>query len=320
MNDNLAIDGELVEPIFETLKNNPPKFIVANDPLSEFLSISTIGTKTIKDQYLIPQQEDQCTTRQPVVCEVDDRCKLYKDQCVHSSRIKPFRELSKEMGNRIQGKFTFEPNDFIIQDSTVFYKIIISMKTKRLYVLFNSGFYIQDFKNFNLKQVIDIILNTEIDVKVVLCGHSQGGSIALKTAEIMATHHSAVFKERCMVIALAPFPSLKTDILYDSTNVHVYLTAIKINERLYVDPVYCKNDKQRKHYLPFIVLLLDGKRVSELVVRDEFHPMNETIGETINRIIFGQLHALSTYLNFFYLRKIKGGTRRSRKQKRSRKR
>ena len=226
----------------------------------------------------------------------------YKNQCVQQSRIKPFNELSKEMGNRIQGKFAFNPNDFIIHGSTAFYRIIISMKTKRLYVLFNSGTYIDNFKVFNLKQVIDIILDTVDDV--VLCGHSKGGALALRTAEIMATHYTEVFKARCVVIALAPFPSLKTEILYDSTNVHVYFTAIQLKEHRYVDPVYFKNDRLRKHYLPYKVLLLENEKVSELVVRDDFHPANETIGVLMNRVIFGQLHALSTYLNFFHLRKM----------------
>jgi hypothetical protein len=306
-----------MDKIFDSFKVNPPSFIRENDPLSEFLSISTLGVKTTQDQYLIPQQEDSCTARQLEICELDNHCQLYKNQCVDSSRIKPFRELSKEMGNRIQSKFTFEQNDFIIHDSSNFYKIIISTKTKRLYVLFNTGSYIFDFKSFNLKQVIDIILSTDLDVNVVLCGHSQGGSLALKTAEIMATYHSTLFKERCTVIALAPFPSLNTDILYDSTNVHVYFTAIKTNENLYIDPVYFKNDKQRKHYFPSTVLLLD-KKVTELVVTGDFHPMNETIKETINRIFFGDLHALSTYLNFFYLRKLNGGNRQMRKSRKQR--
>jgi len=221
----------------------PPSFIQDNDALSEFLSISTLGAKSTTDEYLIPQ-EDSCTTRQIDQCEVDRRCKIYKQKrtykktCVHPSRIKKFRELSKEMGNRIQGKFTVVPNDFIIHETDDFYKIIISVKTSRLYVLFNSGHYILDFKEFNLKQVIDIILAAE--TPVVLCGHSQGGSLALKTAEIMAMHYSDFFKERCTVIALAPFPALNTDILYGSTNVHVYFTAIKTNENLYIDPWYFK--------------------------------------------------------------------------------
>ena len=73
MNGSRLVELELVEPILEAFKINPPTFISENDRLSEFLSISTIGTKQKEDKYLIPQHEDSCTTLTPDICEVDDR-------------------------------------------------------------------------------------------------------------------------------------------------------------------------------------------------------------------------------------------------------
>jgi len=52
------------------------------------------------------------------------------------------------------------------------------------------------------------------------------------------------------------------------------------------------------------------KKVTEFVVTGDFHPSNENLSEPENHTTFGGLHALSTYLNFFYLRKIHGGQKR----------
>ena len=296
--------------IFTQFDKPIPSFISRRDSLMEFLSISTLTAKKNTDVYLIPQ-EDVCTDRPPDQCY--EPCTIYKDTCVHSTRIKPFSELSKEMGNRIKGKFTTTPFDFIIHDSGSFYKLIISMKMKTLYVLFNSGYYISDFESYNLKKLIEIILQTDKDFSVVLCGHSMGGSLALKTAELMATHHPSFF-EKCSVIALAPFPSLETDILFElDANIRVYFTAVKINDHVYVDPWYFKNDTKRRQYEPFTLLLLD-KTVREVVTTD-FHPMNEFISEYSNHILFDSLHKLSIYLNFFAHFTV-GGKRKTKKNKR----
>jgi len=316
----VANDHESVMEMLSPFQTNPPAFIRHRDPLSEFLAISTLTAKAKTDEYLIPQEDDSCSIRPLYQCEIDTQCKQYKEKCVSPARIKPFRELSKEMGNRIQGKFTFEPYDFIIHDSGRSYKLIISMTTKRIYVLFNSGSYIHNFEDFNLPQLIDTILKTEKDFLVVLCGHSQGGSLALKCAELMATDHLRFFKERCTVIALAPFPALETDILFskevkDLKNIHVYFTAVQTNGHVYVDPWYFENDKKRKHYVPLTLLLLD-KTVKEVVTED-FHPTNDHVSARFNHSFFDSLHSLSMYLNFFHLRTIVGGKRR-RKSRRSR--
>jgi hypothetical protein len=321
--EHLALAAEDHESVMEMLRpfqTNPPAFIRDRDPLSEFLAMSTLTAKAKTDEYLLPQ-EDSCSVRPLYQCEIDQQCKVYKEKCVSPSRIKPFRELSKEMGNRIQGKFTFEPFDFIIHDSGRYYRLIISMTTKRLYVLFNSGSYVHNFEDFNLPQLIDTILKTDKDFSVVLCGHSQGGAIALHCAERMVTDHLPFFKERCTVISLAPFPALETDILFskevrDCKNIHVYFTAVQTNGHVYVDPWYFENVKKRKHYVPFTLLLLD-KTVKEVVTED-FHPTNDRISERFNHSFFDSLHSLSMYLNFFHLRTIAGGRRKSRRSIRSR--
>jgi hypothetical protein len=309
----LALAANDYDDIVEMLKpfnKNPPSFLRHRDALSEFLSISTLTAKANTDVYLIPQ-EDECTERPPDQCE--DPCKMYKDTCVQSTRIKPFRELSKEMGNRIQGKFTTKPFDFIIHDSGSFYKLIISMTTKTLYVVFNSGSYIRDFESYHLQKLIGTILQTDKYFSVVLCGHSMGGSLALKTAELMAIHHRSFF-EKCSVIAFAPFPALETDILFEiDANIRVYFTAVKINDHVYVDPWYFKNDAKRRQYEPFTLLLLD-KKVREVVTTD-FHPTNEFIVERFNHHLFDSLHTLSMYLNFFSNFTV-GGKRKTKKNKR----
>lgn len=74
-------------------------FLIKRDPLSEYLSICNLGAKSTKDHYLLPQEEDPCSTRPHYEC--NDPCKIYDFKCVDGSRVKPFRELSKEMGHRI---------------------------------------------------------------------------------------------------------------------------------------------------------------------------------------------------------------------------
>lgn len=109
--EHLALVADDYDEVLEMLKpfdKNPPPFISHRDALTEFLSISTLTAKAKTDEYLIPQEDDFCTIRPAYQCEIDEKCKLYKDKCVQPSRIKPFRELSKEMGNRIQGKFTLK--------------------------------------------------------------------------------------------------------------------------------------------------------------------------------------------------------------------
>lgn len=316
----VANDHESVMEMLSPFQTKPPAFILNRDPLSEFLAISTLTAKSKTDEYLIPQEDDSCNIRPISECEIDKQCKIYKRKCVTPSRIKPFRELSKEMGNRIQGKFTFEPYDFIIHDSDRSYKLIISMTKKHLYVLFNSGSYIYNFDDFKLPQLIDTILKTEKDFSIVLCGHSQGGSLALKCAELMATDHFDFFEERCSVIALGPFPALDTDVLFKKEvrkNINVYFTAVKTNGHVYVDPWYFENDKKRKHYVPFTLLLLEKESVIEVVTED-FHPTNDHIQERFNHSLFDSLHSLTMYLNFFHLRIKAGGKRRkSRRTRRS---
>jgi hypothetical protein len=163
-------------------------------------------------------------------------------------------------------------------------------------------------------------LKTEEGFSVVLCGHSQGGSLALKCAELIATENLPFFKERCTVISLAPFPALETDILFsqevkECKNVHVYFTAVQTNGHVYVDPWYFENAKKRKHYLPLTLLLLD-KTVKEVVTED-FHPANDHIQGLFNHDMFDSLHSLFMYLNFFQLRTIAGGRRKSRRSRRS---
>ena len=314
---HLAFAADDYDDIVEMLKpfdKNPPSFIRHRNALTEFLSISTLTAKAKTDEYLIPQ-EDSCTVRPLDQCEIDEQCKVYKDKCVQPSRIKPFRELSKEMGNRIQGKFTMDSFDFIIHDSGNYYKLIISMTTKTLYVVFSSGSYIRDFEQYHLQKLIGSLLQTDPYFSVVLCGHSMGGALALKTAELIAIYHRSFF-EKCSVIALAPFPALETDILFeiDPAKIRVYFTAVKVKDHVYVDPWYFKNDAKRRQYVPFTLLLLD-KKVKE-VVTTEFHPTNEFIVERFNHHLFDTLHTLSMYLNFFHSTVV-GGKRRKTKVRRN---
>ena len=127
---HLVTDMDVISPMLKI--TNPKPFIHDRSVLSEFLSICNLGTKDKKDHFLI-HADDPCETRAIMDCETDKQCKVYKDKCVNPSRIQPFRELSKEMGHRIQGKFTMEPFEFIIHDSSHYYKIILSMKTKRVF-------------------------------------------------------------------------------------------------------------------------------------------------------------------------------------------
>ena len=305
----------------------PPSFIHDQSPLSSYLSLSTLGTKSNRTDYLLPQEGDRCEPRPIEACEIDNECKIYKDtkgmnKCVNSLRVKPFRELSKEMGNRLQGKLTVRPFQFIIHDSTSFYKLVLSVETKHLYVVFNIGSYINDFANFDLDSLIRKLFESDPTYTIVLCGHSMGGSLALKTAELIITINDAFFREKCIVIALAPFPALDKDLIgYD--NIFVYFLAVTINEHLYVDPVYYMNTKQRKLYTPFRLLHLD-KEVNEVVTDvSTFTAYNDTFNERVTKILeLENLHSLNIYLTFFYLLYSKiniallsGGKRKTRKKK-----
>ena len=290
-------------------------FLTERDSLSEYLSICNLGVKQTTDSYLLEQEDDPCTRYSPYDCH--EPCKVYKSQskCVHGNRIQPFREQSKELGHHIYGKHTTKPFDFIIVDSGRYYKCIISMTTRRLYVLFNVGSYIVDFEDpsFELKPLLRSILKQE--PTVVLCGHSMGGSLALHCAEILATEHPAFF-ERCEVIALAPFPSLESNILLDFKNVRVYFTAVQFNGNIYIDPLYYENKVPRKQYSPFHLLIWD-ETVTE-VTMDDLRPVNEMKNGMMDDL-FMPLHAMSTYILFFSLlgvkkRKQTAGKRRTRKR------
>ena len=131
---------------------------------------------------------DTCTEYAIDKCEIDKQCVVYKDhKCINKTRIKKFKEISDKLGNKIQGKFTLKPYKFIIYDSSLFYKIILSLNTKNIYILFNSGRYLNDtnIENLNLSVLLDSIIKNLDDYSLVICGHSMGGSIALKCAEIM---------------------------------------------------------------------------------------------------------------------------------------
>ena len=110
-------DSDIFIPLLQQFENLPPAFINNRTPLSEYLSISSLGSKKISDTYLLPQLKDDCVQIPLDDCLQQERCAVYKTRCVHKSRITPFRELSKEMGNKIQGKLTVEPFVFIIHKS-----------------------------------------------------------------------------------------------------------------------------------------------------------------------------------------------------------
>ncbi len=272
-------------------------FLRNRDPLSEYLSICNLGAKDRNDHYLLPQEQDPCSTRSPC----NDPCKIYDFKCVDGSRIKPFRELSKEMGHRIQGRHTLTPFEFIIHDSEYYYKFVLSMITRHLYVVFSIGTYIHNFSEYKLQKVINKILETDPNFTVVLCGHSMGAALALKCAEMMATDYPVFLKERCSVIAFAPFPCLESDVLLEFKNIQVYFTAIQINGHIYVDPWFYKYKYDRKHY-PFTVLLWN-ETVRQLVPTN-FEPVNEMQNEMMDNY-FTPLHAMSTYILFFSLHRVK---------------
>jgi len=287
-------DSEIFHPILEGFKT-PPIFIKDRSPLSEYLSISNLGDKKRDDVYLVSQLYDACANN----VDCTDPCTMYKDQCVHKNRIKPFRELSKELGNKISGKFTLDPFNFIIYDSNQLYKIILCLKTNRCYFLFNVG----EYKLFRVDDIVRHILEIhsyQPSAHLVLCGHSMGGSIALQCAEYIALNNIELFKT-CTVIALAPYPSLDTDILNHQPNVFVYVCAMNIHGNLYIDPVYYVNDYKKNHKLPVHLLQLDEhKHITETITSE----MKSCIHYT-KPLVYGlnllTLHHLITYLNFFCL-------------------
>ena len=309
-------DMAIIGPTINKVSSNmPPPFISDISPLSEYLAICNIGTKRHNDTYLLPQEIDDCTEYSTRECETPidpitqlPKCKLYKDElCVHSSRIKPFANFSKEMGNKIQGKFTRRPYNFVIYASYKLYKIIVSLQTNHFYFLCNIGSYVPNFNPQlldEIKSTIFKIIAEEPTAKIVLCGHSMGGSLALKCSEIIATEDIDFFNANCITIAFAPFPVLTTSILNDNKNVSVYFSSIQIGEHSYIDPVYFKNNAKKNHHLPFNLLHFEKDTVSLKVIttQDGFIPYNSTINEIVTELSgLIHLHTLSTYLNFFYI-------------------
>ena len=317
---------------------NPPDFIDEILPFHEFLSISTLGAKSNSDIYVDKSKyQDTCTDYSIDDCEIDNQCVVYKErECINKTRVKKFKEISDKLGSKINGKFKFKPYKFIINGSSNFYKIILSLQTKNIYILFNSGRYLNDnaIRDLKLSELLDsIIKNLDMDYSLVICGHSMGGSIALKCAEIMISKNDAFFRERCTVFALAPFPVLNNK-LVGYTNIHVYVTGIYKNDHLYVDRWFTgdpdkiqSNDLPRIIYTPFTLLSLnlDDRTVTQQLIENilDFNPINSTLNSMITGALnIFQLHNLSTYLWFFYglHHKIpdtpsKGGKRTTKKYK-----
>jgi len=317
---------------------NPLNFIDELSPFHEFLSISTLGAKSNTEKYVDKSEgNDTCEKYNKDNCTLDTQCVVYKDrECINKTRVKKFSEISDKLGNKINGKFTLKPYKFIINGSSNFYKIILSLQTKNIYILFNSGRYLNDTQigNLNLSELLDsIITNLDMDYSLVICGHSMGGSIALKCAEIMISKNDAFFRERCTVFALAPFPVLNNK-LVGYTNIHVYVTGIYKNDHLYVDRWFTgdpdkiqSNDLPRIIYTPFTLLSLnlDDRKVTQQLIENilDFNPINSTLNSMITGALnIFQLHNLSTYLWFFYglHHKIpdtpsKGGKRTTKKYK-----
>ena len=311
-------DSEFFSPIIEKISSGMPvPFIRDISPLDEYLSISNIGTKQKSDTYLLPQVDDGCEQISIDMCttELDKYtqlplCTVYKSKdkslCVHNSRIKKFADLSKEMGNKFQGKLTYTPYNFIIYEAYKFYKIIVSLQTNRFYFLFNIGSYVSNFDRQLLQEIKDKIIKIgkEENTQIVLCGHSMGGSLALKCSEVIALEDITFFNKNCITIAFAPFPALDTEILNNLPNVSVYFTAIQIEDRVYIDPFYYKNDAKKRHKLPFTLLKIhNDKVISEFITdSDKFITVSSKLSHVLVEAIgLIDLHLLTSYLNMFYL-------------------
>jgi hypothetical protein len=311
-------DFDFFTPIIERIATQMPlPFIRDISPLDEYLSICNIGTKQKSDTYLLPQVDDNCEQQSIDMCSIDlDKhtqmpiCNVYRSKdkvlCVHNSRIKKFAEFSKEMGNKFQGKLTHTPYHFIIYESYNFYKIIVSLQTKRFYFLFNIGNYVDNFDRKLLREIKNKILTIgeEENTQIVLCGHSMGGSLALKCSEILALEDIDFFRKKCITIAFAPFPALDTEILNNIPNVSVYFTAIQIEDRVYIDPVYYKNDAKKFHKIPFTLLKINNQKIVSEVITDpdSFITVSSKLSELFTKNIgLINLHVLNSYLNMFYL-------------------
>ena len=306
MDEKMRMMGEdesQIDTIPQIVSQKIVPFLRKKDPLSEYLSICNLGAKNPNDEFL-EEADDECSIHPIDTCS--EPCKVYKNKCVHSSRIKKFREVQP-----IQGKHTLTPFPFVIIHTTGLYKCILSTETNRVYMIFGTGIKIPDFSGIPLDEYIDFMETTLSPYEVVLCGMSMGASFSLKCAERMAHRNPALF-ETYKVIALAPFPCLEDEFLLSFKNVSVYFTAVQFNGHIYVDPFFYKNPHNTS-FTPFTLLLWDNT-VTE-VTMSELHPVNEMKNGMMDGP-FMPLHSIYSYVLFFSLlgvKKRKAG-RRTRKR------
>jgi hypothetical protein len=174
--------------------------------------------------------------------------------------------------------------------------------------------------------------------QVVICGFSEGGSMALLCGKYLK-ENKADFFNTCSFIAIAPYKCLPDDTFRNLPNVQVYVTGTefkKDNEtKLYVDHSYFESTTSSLYnYLPVKVLNFQQKRyqntstkeitlkrfvtqVEKNILEDsllkEFYPDFSKIKIDKEKNVF---HSKDAYLCMFQAQASTFGGRKSKTQKR----
>lgn len=102
---------------------------------------------------------------------------------------------------------------------------------------------------------------------VVICGYSDGASMALKCGQLLSKTQPAFFTSKCSVFAIAPSKCLTDQSFSNLSNVNVYISGTEYNQYMYVDHSYFEGSSAEFNYSPVNVLNLDKEIVKILIMQ-----------------------------------------------------
>jgi hypothetical protein len=196
--------------------------------IREWLAIENIALHDFRHTFVEPLSNDnidECNKiNNKYDCEKNESCTIYKKSnnteiCVDRTRIKHFE--ATELSTTITGKdgnlykIIDSINDIVGLDShpNIYYYIILSVKTSNTYVLFSSYEVLTNKKliQIDTRLLVPLVekLHTKIsndtDKKIVLCGHSFGCVLALRTGKIFKDKYPEIFDKNIIIVGSAPF-------------------------------------------------------------------------------------------------------------------
>jgi hypothetical protein len=255
---------------------------------------STILSPSFEKKYLMgTQTNDECNANTIDIknkeqdipaCNSNKKCTSYFStskklwSCVSKNRVKRFQsgELALNVYGQNGRQFRLiESKNIRIMEQDFFYYIYFLENV--YYVLFSAlssieinKFLAIDFDNKESKLNIfigvlvdDIFKWCKENNKVVLCGHSLGSVLSLKTAIIIKEQDESFFNEHIFVISSAPFKFMNLESINGSKNVAIFAYGVyfTFEEKItiYSDPFIFNGNRKKKNYEPMTFIVKNGE-------------------------------------------------------------